>query len=103
MTHETVKAMIVTVSACISLNLKCSLTKQDDEYLSNFSTFYIKNKYNVIKEVAIVLFRVFKKTLAVCLIGLGLGILRVLLLPIAGWLFIIGVVIVCVGILWLSC
>lgn len=49
------------------------------------------------------LFRAFKKTIAVCLIGLGLGILLVLLLPIAGWLFIIGVVIVCVGILWLSC
>jgi len=49
------------------------------------------------------LFRALKKTLAVCMIGLGLGILLVLLLPIAGWLFIIGVVIVCVGIMWLSC
>ena len=39
-----------------------------------------------------------KKTLGVCLIGLGLGILLVLLLPISGWLFTIGVVIV-----WLSC
>jgi len=33
-----------------------------------------------------------KKTLGVCLIGLGLGILLVLLLPISGWLFTIGVV-----------
>ena len=49
------------------------------------------------------LLKAFKKTLAVCLIGLGLGILLVLLLPIAGWLFIIGVVIVCVGVLWLTC
>ena len=49
------------------------------------------------------LLRAFKKTLAVCLIGLGIGILLVLLLPIAGWLFIIGVVIVGVGIMWLSC
>ena len=36
----------------------------------------------------------FKKTLAVCLIGLGLGILLVLLLPIT---------IVCVGFMWLAC
>ena len=43
----------------------------------------------------------FKKTLAVCLIGLGLGILLVLLLPISGWLFLIGVVVVAVGLMWL--
>ena len=45
----------------------------------------------------------FKKTLAVCLIGLGLGILLVLLLPLTGWLFIIGVALACVGIMWLAC
>jgi len=45
---------------------------------------------------------VLKKTLGVCLIGLGLGILLVLLLPISGWLFAIGVVIVSVGLMWLS-
>lgn len=45
----------------------------------------------------------FKKTLAVCLIGLGLGILLVLLLPITGWLFIIGVAVVCMGFMWLAC
>lgn len=44
-----------------------------------------------------------KKTIGVCLIGLGLGILLVLLLPISGWLFAIGVVIVVVGLMWLSC
>ena len=49
------------------------------------------------------MFRLLKKTLAVCLIGLGLGILLVLLLPLAGWLFIIGVAVVCVGIMWLAC
>ena len=43
--------------------------------------------------------KLFKKTLAICLIGLGLGILLVLLLPVTGWLFMIGVVVVCVG-LW---
>lgn len=32
-----------------------------------------------------------KKTLGVILIGIGLGILLVLLLPLTGWLFIIGV------------
>ena len=46
---------------------------------------------------------ILRKTLAVCLIGLGLGILLVLLLPISGWLFAIGVVIVAVGLIWLSC
>lgn len=49
------------------------------------------------------MFRALKKTIAVCLIGLGLGILLVLLLPIAGWLFCIGVAITLVGILWLIC
>ena len=44
--------------------------------------------------------RLLKKTLAVCLIGLGLGMLLVLLLPISGWLFIIGIVIVRVGLIW---
>ena len=44
-----------------------------------------------------------KKTIAVCLIGLGLGMLLVLLLPISGWLFIIGVLIVTVGLIWLCC
>ena len=47
--------------------------------------------------------KVLRKTLGVCLIGLGLGILLVLLLPISGWLFAIGVVIVAVGLMWLSC
>ena len=37
-----------------------------------------------------------KKTIAVCLIGFGLGTLMVLLLPITWWLIIIGVVIIAV-------
>ncbi len=49
------------------------------------------------------MFRILKKTLAVCLIGLGLGILLVLLLPVTGWLFLIGVAVVCVGLMWLAC
>lgn len=44
-----------------------------------------------------------KKTLAVCLIGLGLGILLVLLLPITGWLFLIGAIVIIVGFIWLAC
>jgi len=47
--------------------------------------------------------KILKKTLAVCLIGLGLGILLVLLLPVTGWLFIISVTVVSVGIMWLAC
>lgn len=47
--------------------------------------------------------RALRKTIAVCLIGLGLGILLVLLLPITGWLFIIGIAIISIGFIWLSC
>lgn len=46
---------------------------------------------------------ILKKTCGVCLIGLGLGILLVLLLPITGWLFLIGVAIFLLGLIWLSC
>ena len=49
------------------------------------------------------LFYAFKKTLGVCLVGLGLGILLVLLLPITGWLFIIGLAITIMGISWIAC
>jgi len=44
-----------------------------------------------------------KKTLGVCLIGIGAGILLVLLLPITGWLFIIGCALLCLGLAWLFC
>lgn len=44
-----------------------------------------------------------KKTIGVCLIGIGTGILLVLLLPIAGWLFIIGCALFGLGIAWLFC
>ena len=50
-----------------------------------------------------VMLKFLKKTLAVCMIGFGLGVLLVLLLPITGWLFIIGVLVVIVGLIWLSC
>ena len=45
--------------------------------------------------------KILKKLLATCFIGFGLGILLVLLLPFAGWLFIIGISIVIVGIIFL--
>ena len=41
--------------------------------------------------------RILKKLLATCLIGFGLGVLIVLLLPLSGWLFIIGSVITIAG------
>lgn len=49
------------------------------------------------------MFGILKKTCGVCLIGLGLGILLVLLLPITGWLFLIGTAILILGLMWLSC
>ena len=44
-----------------------------------------------------------KKTLAVCLIGFGIGILLVILLPFTGWLFFIGFAIIVSGFAWLGC
>ena len=49
------------------------------------------------------LFRALKKTIAVCLFGLGIGILLVLLLPISWWLFIIGLTLTILGLIWISC
>lgn len=49
------------------------------------------------------MFCLLKKTIGVCPVGIGLGILLVLLLPITGWLFIIGVALACIGIMWLAC
>ena len=47
--------------------------------------------------------KILKKTLGVCLVGLGIGILLVLLLPVTGWLFVIGVAIISIGFIWLTC
>ena len=49
------------------------------------------------------MFHALKKTIGVCLIGIGLGVLLVLLLPIAGWLFLIGAAVLIIGIMWLFC
>lgn len=49
------------------------------------------------------MFRLLKRTIGVCLMGLGLGVLLVLLLPIKGWLFLIGIAILAIGIMWLFC
>ncbi|MCI8362838.1 MAG: hypothetical protein HFJ41_06970 [Clostridia bacterium] len=49
------------------------------------------------------MFRLLKRTIGVCLIGLGLGVLLVLLLPITGWLFLIGIAILAIGLMWLFC
>ena len=49
------------------------------------------------------MFRLLKRTIGVCLIGLGFGVLLVLLLPVTGWLFLIGIAILAVGLMWLIC
>ena len=49
------------------------------------------------------MFCALKKTIGVVLIGIGLGILLVLLLPLTGWLFIIVVALACFGLIWLAC
>ena len=48
------------------------------------------------------MFNMLKKTFGVCLIGIGLGILLVLLLPLTGWLFSIGVTLTILGLIWLA-
>ena len=47
------------------------------------------------------MFGLLKKTIGVCLIGIGVGVLLVLLLPITGWLFLVGVAVTAVGAMWL--
>ena len=49
------------------------------------------------------MFEALKKTIGVCLIGVGAGILLVLLLPVTGWLFMIGAALLLLGIAWLFC
>ena len=49
------------------------------------------------------MFRLLKRTIGVCLIGIGVGVLLVLLLPITGWLFLIGAAVLILGIVWLFC
>lgn len=48
-------------------------------------------------------FKLLRKTIAICLIGLGMGILLVLLLPLSWWLFVFGIAIVICGITCISC
>lgn len=49
------------------------------------------------------MFHALKKTIGVCLIGIGLGVLLVLLLPTVGWLFLIGAAVLIIGLIWLFC
>lgn len=49
------------------------------------------------------MFGALKKTIGVCLVGIGFGVLLVLLLPTTGWLFLIGIAILAIGIMWLFC
>lgn len=48
------------------------------------------------------LFNIIKKIIGVGLLGIGIGVLLVLLLPMAGWLFIIGLAIAIVGLFCIS-
>ena len=48
------------------------------------------------------MFCMLKKTFGVCLSGIGLGILLVLLLPLTGWLFSIGITLTILGLVWLA-
>ena len=47
--------------------------------------------------------KLLKKTISVCLIGFGTGILLVLILPLSWWLFIFGITIVIAGFACISC
>lgn len=49
------------------------------------------------------MFALLKKTIGVCFIGIGLGVLLVLLLPATGWLFLIGSAVLIIGLIWLFC
>ena len=49
------------------------------------------------------MFGALKKTIGVCIAGVGIGVLLVLLLPIAGWLFLIGAALLIIGLAWLFC
>ena len=49
------------------------------------------------------MFGALKKTIGVCMIGIGLGVLLVLLLPVTGWLFLIGAAVLIIGFMWLFC
>ena len=49
------------------------------------------------------MFEALRKTIGVCLVGVGTGILLVLLLPVTGWLFLIGCAVFILGITWLFC
>lgn len=49
------------------------------------------------------MFGLFKRTIGLCLAGIGLGILFVLLLPIKGWIFLIGIALLSIGVMWLFC
>ncbi len=64
----------------------------------------LQKSYNITKRVGGNDMKGFlKKTCGVALIGLGFGILMVLLLPITGWLIIIGLAVVAIGFIWLAC
>ena len=44
------------------------------------------------------MFRLLKKAIAMCLIGIGIGVLLVVMLPFTGWLFLVGIGLIAAGI-----
>ena len=44
------------------------------------------------------MFRLLKKAIAMCLIGIGIGVLLVIMLPFTGWLFLVGIGLIAAGI-----
>lgn len=48
------------------------------------------------------IFRFLKKTIGICLIGIGIGILLVLLLPVAGWTVIVSSAVIILGLIWFT-
>ena len=49
------------------------------------------------------MFRLLKKAIALCLIGIGLGVLLVIALPLTGWLFLVGIGLIAAGIVCFTC
>lgn len=45
--------------------------------------------------------KLLRKTFGLCMVGLGLGILLVLLLPTVGWVFGAGAILLLLGLFWL--
>lgn len=48
-------------------------------------------------------FGAFRKTIGICLIAFGVGVLVVLLLPFWGWVLVVSAALIILGLIWLFC